>query len=1330
MNTRNIIIGNIIEAYNDNYLIVNANNGYIEAVSFFNKKKNSYLRHRYGTLIESNPDLSNSLFCDDSSFVPELGTQGVMFRCTNSGMTGLYLINDNKEIIIGDKNKATNFNIIRKLSINEDINFNGVRYVLTEANNGKLDCVSMFNERTGRFLRHKNGKLEETLPNAEDKYYIDDSSFNIKLEDGEYTIYCTNPGLEDHYISISDKHEPIISKEGVKFFIVAKNKYLLSDTKTQKEISEIDLRTSRNERTLTSIDTNLKEHIKLLNESILQNQMLEEMLYVQFKNNILKNFQRTDHVRISVIVPVFNMEQYIPDALNSIVNQTLSDLEVIAIDDGSTDESYKVLYEYAVKDKRIKLIHQENKGVGISRNIGIKQAQGEFICFLDPDDMYPSDDVLEKLYVYCKSYGVQIAGGEFSTFSNDGKELVQDFKSAYDGYLFACTRVRDYKDYQFDYGFHRFIYSRELVLQNDIRFPSYKRFQDPPFMVQAMHIAKKFVGVDMKTYAYRINHKEIGWNPEKINDFTQGMKDVLKIALDNNHYKLQMYSFYHLADHVKNIKYYCDLENKRRLIDLMCMFDIETINNNSNDIKFGDLLKEILNLDVGSEQPYVTVVMPIYNASEFLDKSLESVKNQTLRNIEIICVNDGSKDNSLRIINKYAESDSRFVIIDKPNSGYGHSMNQGIDAARGEFLGILEPDDYIDYNMYLELYYTAKKFGTDFVKSDFYYWYSGENRKVYYPCVRDSNLYDAVQTELQNPKLSVSTVANWSGIYKMEMIKKYNVRHLETPGASYQDQGFYYRVLFYSKNAYYVNKAYYYYRQDNANSSVNSKNKIYCIVNEYDKIEKELNNLPEKEKFYNLIFSKKFNSYQWNYQRMDEEFKDTFLAKFKDEFQTAYESGKLKRYMFSFDQWNKLVNIIDTTTKNVSSPLNHISVAFAIDNNYYPYCMITIQSMLHNKDCNTFYDIYIMIDNKFKEEHKNSLYELSQQYSRNNINFIEMGDLCNSASLTIKHTSISTYYRLYLPELLKGKCDKCFYFDSDIIINCDLSKLYNTDLNDSYVAGVVAAGYILDKNNRRYYQSIGISNLNKYINAGMTLWNIEKINNDKKNIELIKCLDSCYKSQDQDIINLVLDKRTILDLTYNCMTKYDFRRKEIKDIYGNARIEQALDDPQIIHYADKSKPWHTSKIKLFKYWLYYKKHNSFLASERMLINIKNHASPTSYIEIIDISDNESFVDMPSWYKNNEGEGVVIESYRNNLSLLLRCSEKGNFQLILRGADLKNNQEQRINQNIEYTSLLVNNEEVLHNKIIVSHDTPYKYFLNVEKDQVVDLKISFSKIKSR
>jgi len=127
--------------------------------------------------------------------------------------------------------------------------------------------------------------------------------------------------------------------------------------------------------------------------------------------------------------------------------------------------------------------------------------------------------------------------------------------------------------------------------------------------------------------------------------------------------------------------------------------------------------------------PKVSVLVPIFNVESYLRECLDSVVNQTLRSLEIICINDGSTDGSLAIIEEYAKRDDRFVIIDKPNSGYGDSMNQGLQRATGDYIGIVESDDWVESNMFKELYRLAEKHNAQVAKSEFYSYYTTPEKR-------------------------------------------------------------------------------------------------------------------------------------------------------------------------------------------------------------------------------------------------------------------------------------------------------------------------------------------------------------------------------------------------------------------------------------------------------------------------------------------------------------------------------------------------------------------------------------------------------------------------
>lgn len=187
--------------------------------------------------------------------------------------------------------------------------------------------------------------------------------------------------------------------------------------------------------------------------------------------------------------------------------------------------------------------------------------------------------------------------------------------------------------------------------------------------------------------------------------------------------------------------------------------------------------------------PKVSVIMPAYKVEKYLRQCLDSVINQTLEDIEIIPVDDGSPDNCGKIIDEYAAKDIRIKPIHQENGGYGKAVNAGINAATGEYIGIVETDDFIEPQMYERLYNRAKELDADVCKCDFNYYFGNNDYKRYNKfcnVAEEGELF----TLWDKPQIMNYHVSIWSAIYKREYLNKNNIRVIETKTASYQDMPF------------------------------------------------------------------------------------------------------------------------------------------------------------------------------------------------------------------------------------------------------------------------------------------------------------------------------------------------------------------------------------------------------------------------------------------------------------------------------------------------------------------------------------------------------------
>lgn len=303
-----------------------------------------------------------------------------------------------------------------------------------------------------------------------------------------------------------------------------------------------------------------------------------------------------------------------------------------------------------------------------------------------------------------------------------------------------------------------------------------------------------------------------------------------------------------------------------------------------------------------NQKPKVSVVIPVYNVAPFLRQCLDSAVNQTLKDIEIICVNDGSTDSSPEILQEYAAKDPRVKIINKENSGYGASMNRGLKMASGEYFAVLESDDFCMLDMYETLYRTAKQFDADIVRSD-YFDYTTRNQQITLKVQQMSQKYSYYYRPIcpnDEQDVYLFVMHNWTGIYKMNFLRENNIMYNETPGASYQDNGFFFQVFSMAKKLVYVPRPFYCYRIDNAGSSIHDPKKADAMTREYKYIREFLHQHSDLEqKLLPVFYARLFRVYYQTYQRIEQTAKSDYARFFHDEFVQAKATNRLDTGMLT-----------------------------------------------------------------------------------------------------------------------------------------------------------------------------------------------------------------------------------------------------------------------------------------------------------------------------------------------------------------------------------------------------------------------------------------------
>lgn len=305
----------------------------------------------------------------------------------------------------------------------------------------------------------------------------------------------------------------------------------------------------------------------------------------------------------------------------------------------------------------------------------------------------------------------------------------------------------------------------------------------------------------------------------------------------------------------------------------------------------------------------VSVIVPLHNSKKYLKECMDSIVNQSLQDIEIICIDSGSDETS-EIIRSYVSNDKRIKYIYDSNSSYGYKINTGISLSQGKYIGIVESDDYIRSDMMQILYELAEDNNVDFVKSDYKKCIDINSKRVELGVEHFSKqgLCNRVINIKEESQLKEYIGYNiWVGLYRKEFLVSNGIFLNESDGASYQDTGFSILLTLLAQRIYLTDQQLYRYRIDNNNSSVKSQQKYGCIVDEFFWLKEQMNskglNGAEEVAFY---LDKKLISYFWNFKRLLPEYQNKFLNKINLEIITEFPPDSNYVQMASNQQLKKI----------------------------------------------------------------------------------------------------------------------------------------------------------------------------------------------------------------------------------------------------------------------------------------------------------------------------------------------------------------------------------------------------------------------------------------
>ena len=296
-----------------------------------------------------------------------------------------------------------------------------------------------------------------------------------------------------------------------------------------------------------------KKIVNKLKKKEKENIIVDEVNKQEDKASISQN------PKVSVILPIYNVGKYLRQSLDSLINQTLKEIEIICVNDGSTDDSYDILEEYKAKDSRIKVIHKENKGTGAARNDGLRIATGECIGFVDPDD-WVKPNMFERLYNLIKEKNLDIAMCMPDGF--DEKNQINtpfpyfvdaNFENIPDDKIFNW---RDLSPFSYPMCVWNKLYTKDLFDRNNIDFAEGLDFEDHKVIFGTLLTAEKIFFIREKLYVYRFNREGsvLTDNNRRLIDHIEIFNIVEKLMKDTNTYNVLRKDF--VTYKIHNLLYY------------------------------------------------------------------------------------------------------------------------------------------------------------------------------------------------------------------------------------------------------------------------------------------------------------------------------------------------------------------------------------------------------------------------------------------------------------------------------------------------------------------------------------------------------------------------------------------------------------------------------------------------------------------------------------------------------------------------------------------------------------------------------------------------------
>lgn len=621
--------------------------------------------------------------------------------------------------------------------------------------------------------------------------------------------------------------------------------------------------------------------------------------------------------------------------------------------------------------------------------------------------------------------------------------------------------------------------------------------------------------------------------------------------------------------------------------------------------------------------PTVSIIIPVYNAEQYLEECLDSVVNQTLKNIEIICVDDASTDSSVKILNQYADKDNRIRIIKYTvNKSASQARKDGVLSAKGEYIMFMDADDRLELSacesLVQDMYsyqVDILQFGTfvdalDTVKK------SSVSAFARFVAPYTNYLYgrDIFRGCFEERKFRFNL---WNKIYRASLCKKAFTYIEDGSFPKAQDLYAFFIISWFAQSYYGIKTKYYHY---NYGRGITGGGKTldlpaierYCAQDKVSTKCKEF-----------LISQKAWDEFEPLWIRLTKDLINECISAWlnycddsvaSEGFDiliqhwgiTAIQEAVTRNFKSQVDAIEKksknaaslhgipLMNFWDpneyvaSTDAAVPSGFDHVvPVIFATNDNYSIYAGVAIESILKNASPQNYYRIYILYD-ELSASHITALEGISSKQAT--VKCVNVARLIRQKEVTLHERAYFTkemYYRFLIPEIFK-LYPYAIYLDCDLVVTTDIADILSFDFEDCLLGAV--RNYVTPMTEKRLAKDFKIDPM-QYVNSGVLVFNIAQWNHENTVNECFHRLGTIPKEKlvfcDQDILNLVCAGRIyFLDPSWNFCWHMIYGTKEFVQI-SKPTVEKIGNNYKILHFASNIKPWASPELPLSKvFWEY------------------------------------------------------------------------------------------------------------------------------------------------